>query len=52
MVLVYDALGWSKAAAIPAFHAITGNDVTGRFAGNRKPTCCKAFNEPRDTTLQ
>ena len=28
-----DAIGDSKAAALPAFHSITETDVTGRFAG-------------------
>ena len=33
-----------KAAALPVFHAITGTDVTGRFAGKGKQTCWKAFS--------
>jgi hypothetical protein len=48
---VYHALGAIKSAALPAFHAITGTDVTGRFAGKGKPTCWKAFDELDDATL-
>ena len=34
--LIYEALGLQKAAALPAFHALTGADVTGNFSGKGK----------------
>ena len=37
-------LGARKAAALPGFHAFTGADQTGRFAGKGKLTCWQALN--------
>ena len=34
---IADALGPTKTAALPAFHALTGADVTGSFSGEGKP---------------
>ena len=33
---VYSALSAKKAAALPSFHALSGADVTGSFAGKGK----------------
>jgi len=33
---IVHALGTAKAAALPGFHAFSGTDVTGRFAGKGK----------------
>ena len=38
------ALGTAKAAALPGFHAFSGTDVTGRFAGKGKLNCQKALS--------
>ena len=40
---VYDALGHSKAAALPGLHALSGSDNTGSFAGKAKQSFWKAF---------
>ena len=37
---IADALGPTKTAALPAFHALTSADVTGSFSGKGKATCC------------
>ena len=42
---VYDELGPAKAAALPGFHAFTGADITGSFAGKGKLQCWKIFNQ-------
>ena len=39
------ALGPEKAAALPAFHAFSGADNTGCFAGKGKSSCWRAFME-------
>lgn len=39
------ALGPAKVAALPAFHALTGADNTGCFAGKGKLKCWKAFED-------
>jgi hypothetical protein len=41
---VVDSLDISKTAALPGFHAFTGADQTGRFAGKGKLTCWQALN--------
>ena len=38
-------LGPVRAAALPGFHAWSGADVTGSFAGKGKLACWKAFLE-------
>ena len=40
---IYDCLGEVAASALPGFHAFTGADQTGRFAGKGKLTCWKTF---------
>ena len=39
-----NALGDAKAEAFPGFHAFSGADVTGRFAGKGKLTCWQALS--------
>ena len=39
------ALGFSKTAALPGFHAFTGADQMGRFAGKGKLTCWQALSK-------
>jgi len=41
---VVNALGAAKAEALPGFHAFSGSDVTGRFAGKGKLSCWQALN--------
>ena len=45
MAPVVNALGVAKAAALPGFHAFTGADQTGRFAGKGKLKCWQALNK-------
>ena len=35
----YNALGPNKTGALWGFHALSGADITGRFAGKGKITC-------------
>ena len=42
---IVQSLGQDKTAALPAFHALTGADITGSFAGRGKLTCWKVFRE-------
>ena len=42
---IYSALGSQKAAALPGFHALSGGDVTGRFAGKGKGSFWKILQE-------
>ena len=42
---IYNALGPNKSAALPGFHALTGTDITGRFAGKGKMTCWKVMQK-------
>ena len=39
----YHALGEKRASALLGFHAFTGTDVTGKFAGRSKEFCLKVF---------
>ena len=41
---VVNALGAAKVEALPGFHAFSGADVTGRFAGKGKLTCWQALS--------
>ena len=41
---IVNALGDEKAEALPGFHAFSGADITGRFAGKGKLTCWQAFS--------
>ena len=49
---IYDELGPAKAAALPGFHAFTGADITGSFAGKGKLQCWKIFNQPDEDVIQ
>ena len=42
---IYSALGPRKAAALPGFHALSGADVTGKFAGIGKNKFWKVLQE-------
>ena len=48
---MFDALGVEKAKALMGFHAFTGSDTTGRFAGKSKGTCFKTFTSASDNVL-
>ncbi|KAK7068630.1 hypothetical protein SK128_011191 [Halocaridina rubra] len=41
---VVNALGAAKAEALPGFHAFSGANITGRFAGKGKKTFWQALN--------
>lgn len=49
--LLHQKLGPKRADAILGFHAFTGSDVTGRFAGITKLHCFKKFLECDDKIL-
>ena len=49
---IYDELGPAKAAALPGFHAFTGADITGSFAGKGKLQCWKTFNQADEDVIQ
>ena len=42
---IFQALGATKAAALPAFHALSGADNTGSFSGKGKLACWKACSK-------
>ena len=48
----HEYLGEKRAAAIIGFHAFTGCDVTGKFAGRSKEKCFKKFLEADDEILR
>ena len=48
---IVDALGKDKTAALPAFHALTGADVTGSFAGKGKLMGWKVFIDSCDEVI-
>ena len=43
---IYKALGEKRAQALPAFHAFTGEDTTGRFAGLGKAKWLQKYPVP------
>ena len=46
---IYDSIGKDKADALLGFHAFTGADTSGRFAGKTKKTAFKIFmSSPQD----
>ena len=47
-----EALGSTKTAALPAFHALSGADNMGSFSGKGKPTCWKEFQEANESILR
>ncbi|CAH3161781.1 unnamed protein product [Pocillopora meandrina] len=49
---IADALGPTKTAALSAFHALTGADVTGSFSGKGKATCWDEFDNASTPILQ
>ena len=40
---IYNNLGPKRASALLGFHALTGSDTSGKFAGRTKDSCFKAF---------
>ena len=48
---IYNNLGQKRASALLGFHALTGSDVSGRFAGRTKDWCFKAFMSCDDEIL-
>ena len=49
---IADALGPTKTAALPTFHALTGADVTGSFSGKGKAICWDEFDNTSTPILQ
>ena len=47
---LFAKLGFRKSESLIGFHAITGCDQTGRFAGKGKPTAWATFMEASDAT--
>lgn len=48
---IYDSIGARLADALPGFHAFTGCDTTGHFAGKGKQRCWKALKKSRDNVI-
>ena len=48
---IYDSIGERLAAALPGFHAFTGCDTTGRFAGKGKQRCWKCLKKCKDDVI-
>jgi hypothetical protein len=48
---IYNNLGQKRASAILGFHALTGSDVSGRFAGRTEDWCFKTFLSCDDAIL-
>ena len=48
---IYNNLGQKRASALLGFHALTGSDMSGKFAGRTKDSCFKAFMSCDDEIL-
>ena len=48
---IYNNLGPKRASALLGFHALTGSDMSGRFASRTKDFCFKAFMSCDDEIL-
>ena len=48
---IYTNLGQKRASALLGLHALTGSDMSGRFAGKTKDWCFKAFMSCDDEIL-
>ena len=48
---IYSNLGPKRASALLGFHALTGSDMSGKFAGRTKDSCFKAFMSCDDEIL-
>ena len=48
---IFHAVGPAKAAALPAFHALSGADNTGCFSGKGKASCWKTFIEADEEVI-
>ena len=49
---IFHALGPAKAAALPAFHPLSGTNKTGCFSGKGKASCWKAFMKPEEEVIR
>ena len=49
---IYNHLGDKRSASLIGFHAFTGCDTTGKFAGRSKETCYKKFCSADDNILE
>ena len=49
---IFHALGPAKAAALPAFHPLSGTNNTGYFSGKGKASCWKAFMKPEEEVIR
>jgi hypothetical protein len=49
---IYDNLGPDRVSAILGFHALTGCDTTGKFAGRSKETAFKLFLNANESILK
>ena len=49
---IFQNLGDKRSAAILGFHAFTGCDITGKFAGRSKETCYKKIYNADDEILE
>ena len=48
---IFQSLGAAKAAALPAFHALSGADNTSSFSGKGKLACSKVFNRADEDVI-
>jgi len=48
---ILQSLGVAKAAALSAFHALSGADNTGSFSGKGKLACWKVFNRAGEDVI-
>ena len=48
---IFQSLCLAKAAALPAFHALSGADNTGSFSGKGKLACWKVFSRADDDVI-
>ena len=48
---IYNNLGPKRASALLSFHALTGSNISGKFAGRTKDSCSKAFMSCDDEIL-
>ena len=48
---IVQALGETKLGTLPALHAISGADITGRFLGKGKLACWKTFQKKTDEDI-
>jgi hypothetical protein len=49
---IYDSIGERLAASLPGFHAFTGCDSTGHFAGKGKQACWKVLKKSTNNVIE